>query len=127
MKESAFRRWLKQKLESKGWLVFTLVAPVRTFVKDGKTVWMPLRGQLFDLAVFKNGYGVPIEVKSETGYHSEKQMQEQVDASVNAGTPFVLIRKSEQKRRIKMTTFGPDRFNVRLLSMDLQEYLEDGR
>lgn len=125
MKESVFRRWVKEKLESRGWLVFTLVAPVRTFVRDGKTIWVPSRGQLFDLVAVKYGYGVPIEVKKETGYHSSKQVKMQIDASANAGTPSVLIRKSKQKGKIILTHLGPEKASTKLLYEDLEEYLED--
>jgi hypothetical protein len=126
MKESQFRLKLKKILESKGWLVFTLAPPVRTIVKDGETIWIPSKGQLFDLVAIKNQIGIPIEVKGQNTYYASKQKNSQIMAAEIANCMFAMIREAAGGKMV--LTFPNQRFGSDLklaaqLEEDLKEYL----
>jgi hypothetical protein len=119
---------LKKILESKGWLAFTLAPPVRTIVKDGKTIWIPSRGQLFDLVAIKNQIGIPIEVKGIKTYYSKEQQNSQIIESDRANCMFAVIREAEGgKIKMKFPNAGLNISDInlrKLLEEDLKEYLE---
>ena len=129
MRESELRRKIKKKLESKGWLCFTLVAPTRTIIKNGQQIWIPSRGQLFDMVAIKDQTGIPIELKSKTGQYKPAQKRRQTWAADAANTIFALIKESKKKGKIRLEfpNKEPCISDMRLsarLEDDLKEMLE---
>lgn len=129
--ERDFRDRVKKILESKGWMVFVLVPPVRTMIKNGKTIWIPSRGQLFDLVALKNQAGIPIEVKGKDTYYPKSQRLKQKIEALTANVCFVCIRQSKKVGKMMLDVSYPhldDRRSsaVAELARDLKEYLVGG-